>query len=161
FYELETKESFFAGLAQDVVRERIEIDFVDFHGPVFAGWDRATVLAYLVRAGLAEAVFFSSSGNSVPPAEVLHKKPIVLAPGYFGHVDAAHGKIHAELLAAGVRELRKELGESNFSASSGPLGIFSLTAAAVKPDTPAPEIVDLLRRIDALLAERADVLLFR
>src|SRR5262245_24153059 len=57
FHQLTTKESFLAGLAQNVVRERIEIDFVDFRGPAFATWDRSTLLAYLVHAGLAEAVF--------------------------------------------------------------------------------------------------------
>src|SRR5262249_2044760 len=67
FYQLATKESFFAGVAQDVARERIEIDFVDFRGPAFTGWDRHTVFAYLVHAGLAEAVFFSSTDSSVPP----------------------------------------------------------------------------------------------
>src|SRR5215475_7114799 len=30
FYQLATMESFFGGLAQDIVRQRIEIDFVDF-----------------------------------------------------------------------------------------------------------------------------------
>ena len=83
FYQFDTKESFFAGLAQDVVRERIEIDFVDFRGPAFASWDRSTLLAYLVHAGFAEAVFLSSAGTSVPPTEVLYKKPVVPAPGYF------------------------------------------------------------------------------
>src|SRR5215831_16358160 len=68
FYLLVTKESFFAGLAEDV-KERIEIDFVDFRGPAFSSWDRSTLLAYLVRAGLAEAVFFSSTGAAVPPNE--------------------------------------------------------------------------------------------
>jgi len=130
FYELATKESFFAGLAQDVVRERIEIDFADFRGPAFADWDRSEVLAYLVHAGLAEAVFFSSTGVTVPPAEVLYKKAVVLAPGYFGHFDAAHGQIHAQMLAAGVQELRQELGES----SSAPIGIFSLSGAPLRPE---------------------------
>src|ERR1700745_3181257 len=74
FYQLQSKESFFDGLAQDVVRERIEIDFVDCRGPAFDSWDRPTLLAYLARAGLAEAVFFSSTGACVPPSEVLHKK---------------------------------------------------------------------------------------
>ena len=35
FYEVQTKESFLAGLAQDVVAERIEIDYVDLSGPAF------------------------------------------------------------------------------------------------------------------------------
>ena len=56
FYQLQTKESFFEGLAQDIMRDRIEIDFVDFRGPAFANWDRRTILAYLVHAGFAEAV---------------------------------------------------------------------------------------------------------
>ena len=157
FYQLVTKESFFAGLAQDVLKERIEIDFVDFRGPAFASWDRPTLLAYLVQAGLAEAVFFSSTGATVPPTEVLYKKAVVLAPGYFGHVDPAHGQIHAQMLAAAVQELRKELGET----SSAPIGIFSLSAAPLRPEAPAPEIPDLLRRIDALLAQGGNVLLFR
>lgn len=157
FYQLATKESFFAGLAQDVVRERIEIDFVDFRGPAFASWDRSTILAYLVHAGLAAAVFFSSTGANFPPTEALYKKAVVLAPGSFSQVDPTHGQIHVQLLAAGVQELRRELGES----SSAPVGMFSLSAAPLSPEAPAPEIPDLLQRIDGLLAQQGNVLLFR
>ena len=157
FYQQETKESFFAGLAQDVQKERIEIDFVDFRGLAFAGWDRPTLMAYLVHAGLAEAVFFSSTGAAIPPTELLYKKTVVLAPGYFGHADPVHGQIHAQMLAAALQELRKELCET----SSAPIGIFCLTAAQVSPEEPAPEIPDLLPRIDALLAHGGNVLLFR
>ena len=157
FYQLETQESFFAGLSQNVQKERIEIDFVDFRGLAFASWDRPRVLAYLAHAGLAEAVFFSSTGATAPPTELLYKKAVVLAPGYFGHVDPVHGQIHAQMLAAALQELRKELGET----SSAPIGIFCLTAAPLSPEESAPEIPDLLRRIDALLAHGGNVLLFR
>jgi hypothetical protein len=157
FYQLGTKESFFAGLAQDVPRERIEIDFVDFRGPAFASWDRPTLLAYLVHAGLAEAVFFSSTGAAVPPTEALYKKAVVLAPGYFGHVDPAHGRIHAQMLAAALEELRKELGETGSQA----MGVFCLSAAPLRPEDSAPEVPDLMRRISALLAQHGEVLLFR
>jgi len=157
FYQLRTKESFLEGLAQDVVKERIEIDFVDFRGPAFAGWDRPALLAHLVREGLAEAVFFSSTDATVTPNEILHKKAVVLAPGSFDHVDPAHAQIHAQLLTAGIQELRKELGQTD----SAPIGIFCLSAAPLESEEPGPEIPDLLRRIDALLARGADVLLFR
>jgi len=157
FCQLTTKESFFAGLTQDVVRERVEIDFVDFHGPAFANWDRRALLAYLVHAGLAEAVFFSSTSTNVPPTEVLYKKAVVLAPGYFGHVDPAHGRIHLQVLTAGVQELRQESGE----ASTAPIGVFALSAAPFGSEDRAPEVPDLLRRIDVLLAQGGDVLLFR
>jgi len=112
FHELQTKESFLEGLAQDVVKERIEIDYVDLRGPAFESWDRRTLLVHLVYAGLAEAVFFPSKGPSVPPTETLYKKAIVLAPGTFSHVDAAHAQVHARLLASAIQELRKEQGET-------------------------------------------------
>jgi hypothetical protein len=157
FYELQTKESFLGGVAQDVINERIEIDYIDLRGPAFETWDRSTVLAYLVSAGFAEAVFFPSKGPAVAPTEALYKKAVVLAPGYFGHMDAAHAQVHARLLASGIQELHNELGETK----SAPAGFFCLTAAPSAPNEAPPDVPGLLRRIDALLASGGDVLLFR
>jgi hypothetical protein len=157
FYELQSKESFLEGVAQDVVKERIEIDYIDLRGPAFETWDRRILLAHLVSAGFAEAVFFPSKGPAVPPTEALYKKAVVLAPGYFGHVDTAHAQIHARLLASGIQELRNELGETK----PPPAGLFCLTVAPSTPGEAPPDIPDLLRRIDALLATGSDVLLFR
>ena len=157
FYELQTKESFLEGVAQDVVKERIEIDYIDLRGPAFETWNRHTLLAHLVSAGFAEAVFFPSKGPAVPPTEALYKKAVVLAPGYFGHVDAAHAQVHARLLPSAIQEFRNELGETK----SEPAGFFCLTAAPSPPNEAPPDIPGLLRRIDALLATGGDVLLFR
>jgi hypothetical protein len=157
FYELQNRESFLAGLTEDVVKERIEIDYIDLRGPAFEGWDRRTLLAHLIEAGFADAVFFSSRGLAVPPTEALYKKAVVLAPGTFDHEDSAHSKIHMRLLASGIQELRKELGETN----AAPAGFFCMTIAPLTLTEPAPEILALLGRIDALLAAGGDVLLFR
>jgi hypothetical protein len=157
FYELQTEESFLAGLAEDVVKERIEIDYVDLRGPAFEGWDRRTLRAHLVSGGFAEAVFFPSKGPTVPPTEALYKKALVLAPGYFGHGDPSHSQVHMRLLASAIQDLQKELGDTKVS----PAGFFCLTAAPLTPNEPAPEVPDLLRRINALLAAGGDVLLFR
>jgi hypothetical protein len=157
FYELQTEESFLAGVAQDVVRERTEIDYMDFRGPAFESWDRRTLLAHLVSSGFAEAVFFSAAGPAVPPTEALYKKAVVLAPGNFDRVDSAHSQVHMQLLASGIQELRKDLSETN----AAPVGFFCLTTAALAPNEPAPEIPDLLGRIRTLLAAGGDVLLFR
>jgi hypothetical protein len=162
FYELQTEESFLAGLAEDVVKERIEIDYIDLRGPAFEGWDRRTLLARLVSGGFAEAVFFPSKGPAVPPTEALYKKAVVLAPGYFGHGDPAHSEVHMRLLASAIQELQKELGDTNVSAGRvAPAGFFCLTIAPLTPNEPVVEVPDLLRRIDALLAAGGDVLLFR
>jgi hypothetical protein len=157
FYKAQTKESFLEALAQDVVPERIEVDHVDLRGPAFESWDHRTLLVQLVSGGLADAVFFPSKGSTVPPAEALHKKAVVLAPGYFGHTDPVHSQVHLQLLTSAIQELRKELGET----SAATAGFFCLTVAPFTPDEPTPEIPDLLRRIDALLASGGDVLLFR
>jgi hypothetical protein len=156
FYELQTRESFLGGVTQDVVKARIEIDYIHLHGPAFEGWDQRTLLAYLVSAGFADVVFFPSKGPAVPPTEALYKKTVVLAPGYFGHVDSEHAQVHARLLPSGIQQIRNELGETH----SAPVGFFCLTIAPPAPNEPPPEIPDLLRRIDALLATGSDVLLF-
>ncbi len=157
FYESQTRESFLGGVTQDVVKDRIEIDYIDLRGPAFETWDLRALPAYLVSAGFAEAVFFPSKGPAVPPTEALYKKAVALAPGYFGHVDADHAQVHAQLLASGVQELRNELGDTQES----PSGFFCLTASSFSPNEPTPQIPDLMRRIDALLATGSDVLLFR
>jgi len=157
FYEGQTREAFLEGVAQDVVAERIEIDHVNLCGPAFESWDRRDLLVHLVRAGLAEAVLFSSTGSAVPPTEVLYKKAVVLAPGYFEHTDSLHSQVHLRLLASGIQELQEDPGEMK----SSPVGFFCLTVAPLTPNQSAPESTELLRRIDALLAAGGDVLLFR
>src|ERR1700722_3835304 len=156
FFQLQTKESFFENIAQEV-EKRIEIDYVELRGTAFEGWDQRAVLAHLVRAGLAEAVCFLSDGSSEPPIDVLHKKSVVLAPGTFEHLDLTHAGIHERLLAAGIQQLREELGEKD----SVPTGFFCLSAMPLRDADPPPEIANLLERIEALRARGGTVLLFR
>ena len=156
FYQLETKESFFENIAQDV-EKRIEIDYVEVRGAAFEGWDQRAIMAQLVCSGLAEAVCFPYSGPPVPPIDVLHKKATVLAPGSFEHVDSAHAAIHHQLLASGIEQLRGELGEK----APAPIGFFCFSAMPLRETDPPVKISDLLERIDALQANRGDVLLFR
>ncbi|WP_263355105.1 hypothetical protein [Acidicapsa acidisoli] len=156
FYQLETKESFFENIAQDV-EKRIEIDYVEVRGAAFEGWDQRAILAHLVCAGLAEAVCFPCSGPPVPPMEVLHKKATVLAPGSFEHVDSDHAAIHNQLLAAGIQQLREELADKD----PAPVGYFCFSAMPLREADPPPGISELLERIDALHAHCGDVLLFR
>ena len=156
FYQSQPKEYFFESIAKDV-ENRIEIDYVDLRGPAFETWDRRALLVRLVQAGLAKAVCFPWNGGPVPPTEILHKKAVVLAPGYFLHVDPAHAEIHARLLASAIQQLQGELGETK----PAPAGFFCLTLAPPNATDAFPEIPDVLQRVDALCAHRSDVLLVR
>ncbi|MGA2535034.1 MAG: hypothetical protein ABSF53_03395 [Terracidiphilus sp.] len=156
FYQLETKESFFENIVQDV-EKRIEIDYAEVRGAAFDGWDQRAILVHLVCAGLAEAVCFPCSGPPVPPMEVLHRKATVLAPGSFEHVDSPHAAIHNQLLASAIEKLRGELAEKD----PAPAGFFCFSATPLSEADPPPGIANLLERIDALHAHCGDVLLFR
>jgi hypothetical protein len=156
FYQLQTKESFFENIAQEL-EKRLEIDYVELRGTAFEGWDQRAILAHMVGAGLTEAVCFPSSGSPEPPIEVLHKKAVVLAPGTFQHVDPAHAAIHERMLTSAIQQLRGELDEKD----PAPVGFFCLSAMPLTDADPAPGIPELLERIDALRARGGAVLLFR
>jgi hypothetical protein len=111
----------------------------------------------LVRGGFAEVVCFPSNGSPVPPTEVIHNNPVVLAPGYFVHVDQKHTEIHTQMLTSAIRELQQEIGQ----AKTPPRGFFCLTLTQPDAKDPLPEVPDLLRRIDALRSHGGDVLLTR
>jgi hypothetical protein len=155
FYQLQT-EHFLESLVQDV-ENRIEIDYVDLRGPAFETWDQRALLVQLVCRGFAQAVCFPSSGSPVPPTEVIHRSPVVLAPGYFVHMDPSHAEIHTRMLASGIRQLQREMSETKTT----PKGFFCLTLAPSDAKEPPPEVPDLLHRIDALRSHGGDVLLFR
>jgi hypothetical protein len=156
FYQLQTKESFFENIAQDLER-RLEIDYVELQGTAFEGWDQRAILAHLVSAGLAEAVCFLPGGSPEPPIDVLHKKAVVLAPGSFQHVDLSHATIHERMLTAAIQQLHGELDEK----APAPSGFFCLSAMSLSEADSPPGIPDLLQRIDALGARGGTVLLFR
>ena len=155
FYQSQTIEHFLENLVQEV-EGRIEIDYVDLRGPAFESWDQRALLVRLVCRGFAKAVCFPSSGAPVPPTEVIHRNPVVLAPGYFVHMDPSHAAIHTRMLASGLRQLQGEIGEGKTT----PRGFFCLTLAPSEEKEPLPEASDLLHRIDALRSHGGDVLLF-
>ena len=92
FYEVQSEQSFLEDLAQDVVAERIEIDYVDLSGPAFESWDRRALLVRLVRAGLAQAVFFPSRAPRLPLPRFSTRKPSCL---------------HRDILATRIQLTRK------------------------------------------------------
>jgi len=154
FYQLQPKETFFSNVAQDV-EKRIEIDDVEVKGAAFEGWDRRAIVAQLVCAGLAEAVCFPSSGATVPPQELLHKKAVVLAPGSFTVANSRNTAMR--LLSSGVEQLHGEIGEKGAAIA----GFFCLSGMPLYDTDKPSKIEDVLERIDALRSRGGDVLLFR
>jgi hypothetical protein len=89
----------------------------------------------------------------LPPTEVFHKKPVVLAPGRFETVEPIHGRI----LDATLANLRAE----GTAVPEAPIGLFALTADAAMEGENPPDVPELLRHVDALRPLGVAVLLSR
>src|SRR5215470_751267 len=156
FHQMQTQDSFLQGLAEGL-EHRIEIDFADVLGPDFESLDRRALLVLLVRLGLAEAICFPAHGSPVPPSEVLYKKAVILAPGYFEHVDETHAAIHERLLNSAIQQFREEFPD----AKSAPGGFYCIPAKPLVFRQGSPELHDLLARVDALRERGGSILVFR
>jgi hypothetical protein len=64
-------------------KDQIEIDTINFSGPVFEDVDNRLMSLQLVKNGMTDAVMFSPDGNNVLPARVLYKKNILALRGSF------------------------------------------------------------------------------
>jgi len=70
-------------LMDELSRLRIEVDMVEFSGPVFAGVDNRLMSLQLVEQNLTDAAMFTADGRVVQPGEVLYQKPVMMERGSF------------------------------------------------------------------------------
>jgi hypothetical protein len=83
FYYLNDQDRFIVSLADNLGVDRIEVDMINFSGPLFANVDNRLMSLKLVEYGLTNAVMFSPKGEVLQPSEVLHKKAILVERGSF------------------------------------------------------------------------------
>ena len=88
FYHKEP-EKLISSLQENLAPGRIEVDLIKFSGPDFAKIDNRLMSLQLVSQGLTNAVMFTADGETVQPAEVFHKKAILVERGNFRPVTYA------------------------------------------------------------------------
>ena len=88
FYHKEP-EKLISSLQENLAPGRIEVDMIKFSGPAFAKIDNRLMSLQLVSQGLTNAVMFTADGETVQPAEVFHKKAILIERGSFRPVTYA------------------------------------------------------------------------
>ena len=88
FYHNEP-EKLISSLQENLAPGRIEVDMIKFSGPSFAKIDNRLMSLQLVSQGLTNAVMFTADGETIQPAEVFHKKAILLERGSFRPVTYA------------------------------------------------------------------------
>jgi len=88
FYHNEP-EKLISSLQENLAPGRIEVDMIKFSGAAFAKIDNRLMSLQLVSQGLTNAVMFTADGETVQPAEVFHKKAILVERGSFRPVTYA------------------------------------------------------------------------
>ncbi len=106
FYLHEDPNALVGSLRDDLTPERIEVDMVKLTGPCFEGVDNRLMSLQLVEQGFTDAAMFTADGEVVQPAEVLHKKPVLVVRGTFRPVTNPVLK----MLASATAQVREELG---------------------------------------------------
>jgi hypothetical protein len=99
-------EKLISSLQENLVPGRIEVDMIKFSGPGFKGVDNRLMSLQLVSQGLTNAVMFTADGETVQPAEVFHKKAILVERGSFRPVTYATN----DMLDGARRVFLKECG---------------------------------------------------
>lgn len=83
FYYINDQDKFIRSLADNLASGRIEVDMINFSGPLFANVDNRIMSLKLVEYELTNAVMFSPKGEVVQPSEILYKKAVVIERGSF------------------------------------------------------------------------------
>jgi hypothetical protein len=83
FYKYNEPKKLLRYLYDHLDKDQIEIDTINFSGPIFEDIDNRLMSLQLVKNGMTDAVMFSPDGNNVLPARVLYKKNILALRGSF------------------------------------------------------------------------------
>ncbi len=70
-------------LFDDINKDNLEIDMIDFSGPAFSYVDNRLMSLQLVKNGMTDAVIFNAEGNNMLPADILYRKNIFAVRGSF------------------------------------------------------------------------------
>lgn len=83
FYKHDKPKKLLKYLYDHIDRKALEIDTINFSGPLFKDVDNRLISLQLVKNGMTEAVMFGPNGNNILPARELYKKNILALRGSF------------------------------------------------------------------------------
>ena len=104
FYQNDRPKKMLQYLFDHIDRDAIEIDTINFTGPLFKNIDNRLLSLELVRLGMTDAVMFGPDGNNLLPARELYKKNIIALRGSFKPVT----KVNIEMYRKSLEIFEKE-----------------------------------------------------
>jgi hypothetical protein len=104
FYYNEVPPAFLLSLMDELHRDRIQIDMIQFEGPNFEKVDNRLMSLHLVKYGFSDAALFGPDGENEQPSEALYKKHAVVIRGRFRPII----NVHVDMLKTGVKQFMEE-----------------------------------------------------
>jgi hypothetical protein len=104
FYKYNVPKKLLRYLYDHLDKDQIEIDTINFSGPIFKDVDNRLMSLQLVKNGMTDAVMFAPDGNNVLPAAVLYKKNILAFRGSFRPVT----KVNMDMFENSLAMFKKE-----------------------------------------------------
>lgn len=108
FYKFNEPKKLLRYLYDNLDRDQLEIDTINFSGPRFADVDNRLMSLQLVKNGMTDAVMFGPDGNNVLPAAILYKKNILALRGSFRPVTLVNMDMYETSLRLFLEENKVE-----------------------------------------------------
>ncbi len=104
YYKHDNPKKLLKYLYDHIDKDKLEIDTINFSGPVFKGVDNRLMSLQLVKNGMTEAIMFGPDGKNILPARILYKKNILALRGSFRPVT----KVNMDILEKSIEMFKKE-----------------------------------------------------
>jgi|TARA_B110000503_G_scaffold143804_1_gene249072 hypothetical protein len=143
-------EEIILALADNLSKDRFEIDMFSISGPDFHHVDNRLMSLLLVKNGLSHAAMFGPKGNVLQASEALYKKNVLVLRGRFRPVT----NVNVDMMINGLKLFKEEEGVD----SSNLITLTELTLQDLASEGAIDE-TDYLDRVDLLCSLGQTVLL--
>ena len=106
YYKYDSPKKLLRYLYDHIDKDQIEIDMINFSGPVFSKVDNRLMSLQLVKNGFTDAVMFGPDGNNILSAKILYKKNILALRGSFRPVTKVNTDMYRKSLEIFLSENR-------------------------------------------------------
>jgi len=139
-FSYSTAEEIIAGLANNIRKDRFEIDYFSIVGPDFHHVDNRIMTLKLVKMGLTRAAMFGPDKSVVLPSNHLYKKNTLVLRGRFKPVTL----VNVDMMLSGLRAFKKTLDKDENKIALVELTLSDLTQEGEVDERDYLDRVDLL-----------------
>ena len=142
FYKYNEPKKLLRYLYDHLDKDQLEIDTINFSGPVFKDVDNRLMSLQLVKNGMTDAVMFGPDGNNVLPARVLYKKNILALRGSFRPVTKVNMAMYEKSYDMFIKENKVDVDKTEV--------VFEITLSNLRAEGGEIDEQDFMDRADLL-----------